>query len=155
MLAVASCGPVTTTHLGSTPSSIPTVTPSPIPHGLVECQAYARAGLLVLHDTTSVVLGEVSVAQYNRESGPALREAKGACAPFLTGSAPPDARLSACSDVGTYSSDAGHQVMVALTAPTNAKAEKANALEESDTKKAAQAWPVCFPGASLPTDLQF
>src|SRR5262249_16338672 len=79
LLAVASGGPAKTTHLGSTTSSIPSLTPSPIPQGLVECQAYARAGLLVLHDTTSVVLGEVSSAQYDRESGPELRAAKYAC----------------------------------------------------------------------------
>src|SRR5439155_13028620 len=137
-----------------TPSAAHVVTASPIPPGLFECQALARAGLAALDDTIWVVIGEVSVAQYNHAVGPALTAAKESCAPFLSQSSPPDAGLSACSDVGTYSADAGLQLKLALTARTNAKAEKANALNESDTKRAAQAWPTCFPGASLPRDLQ-
>jgi hypothetical protein len=132
------------------PSSMLSITP--VPDGLTQCQGLARAGVATLDDLTALLVGETTEVEYKRQAGPVFSNAKQACLAFLPGTATP--QLDACATVGTLAWDAALQTQAAFVARTNREAEAHNARGTSDLDAAGAAWPLCFPGASLPPVLQ-
>ncbi len=127
---------------------------------MAECQTAAQEGLNTLRASVELAQAKITVQDYDQQWRGVYLPADSACLAFLGTNPPVEvsgnvyAQDAACEDAGHYAWEGSYHLIGAIVSKTQKEGNQQKMDGLSAIRQAANGWKMCFPGESIPPDLQ-